>query len=72
MDDKRFEALVLSHVSLFEAPDYTAKGDAVVFIRNNARRARPILQRLAAEGSAAAKALLDAPEPSSQNKPRHG
>lgn len=54
-----FRNQVLSYLRFYEQPDYTAKGDSVVWFKNNALAARPILMELAENGDKTAKAMLD-------------
>ena len=48
MSDTRFMQQVNYHLRLLQAPDYTAKGDAVNFFKINHRKAIPILEQMAA------------------------
>lgn len=41
-----FEEQVKHHLWLYNAPDYTAKGDAVNFFKFNAKQAIPILEKM--------------------------
>ncbi|MEL7234821.1 MAG: hypothetical protein AAGK74_10015 [Chloroflexota bacterium] len=52
---RAFEDEVKYHLTLSAAPDYTAKGDATIFFKINAKRALPIPEKLAASGNVGAK-----------------
>lgn len=59
MTQPDFRQQVFSYLRFYEQPDYTAKGDSVVWFKHNAAQARPILMELAENGDKTAKAMLD-------------
>jgi hypothetical protein len=49
-EEARWRRTVAYHVQLYSVPDYTAKGDAVVFFQHNAARALPVLEEMVSTG----------------------
>lgn len=70
--DPRFVRKVQDHLNLFNAPDYTAKGDAVNFFRFNAGKALPILEMLAEQGDKDAQMMLEIARNALKGEPRKG
>lgn len=58
MDDAQFERSVIQNLQLFQQPDYTAKGDAMVFFNANLEQSRVVLQKLASQGNKHAEQML--------------